>query len=151
MAKVQISCRFALDLQRIAGMPVRLDGSKRRRGGCARAKYIPHATSRAAWLRLSDNRVSFARRASRSIPKLLADHPARVGKIFHRLDERLWIASGRQFIMAAFACQNRPAPAHACPVERAAVILLAIAIVIVPAPARALWQVVLENSIDHFD
>src|SRR6266516_3441614 len=57
-----------------------------------------------------------------SVPKLFADHPTLVGEVFQRLDERLRIASGSQFVVAAFSCQNRPAAAHARPVESAAVV-----------------------------
>src|SRR5262245_991050 len=53
--------------------------------------------------------------------------------------------------MAAFTCQDWPATAHACSVVSAAIVFLAIAVVIVTAPARTLRQVVLENAIYYFD
>ena len=52
-----------------------------------------------------------------SVPNLFGDHAALVRKIFHRRDERFWIATGSEFVMAAFSCQNRPATAYACSVE----------------------------------
>jgi hypothetical protein len=61
------------------------------------------------------------------------------------------IATGSEFVLAAFSRQNRPAPAHSGSVVSAAVIFLAVAVVIVTTPARALRQVVLENAINHFD
>src|SRR5438034_11587138 len=76
-----------------------------------------------------------------TIPKLFADHPTLVGKVFHRLDERLRIASGSQFVMAAFSSQNRPAATHARPVESATVVFLPVTIMIVTTPARALRQI----------
>src|SRR6266566_2991917 len=85
------------------------------------------------------------------IPKLFADHPTLVSKVLQRLDKRQRIASGSQFVMAAFSCQNRPAAAHACPIESTAVVFLSIAIMIVATPARALRQVVFEHTVDHFN
>src|SRR4029077_5892038 len=86
-----------------------------------------------------------------SIPNLFGDHAALVRKIFDCRDQRFWIATGSEFVVAAFSCQNRPAPAYAASVVSAAVILLAVAVVIVTTPAGALRQVVLENAINHFD
>ena len=53
--------------------------------------------------------------------------------------------------MAALTCQNRPAPAHARSVERAAIIFLPIAIMIVATPALALRQIMFDYAIDDFD
>src|SRR5262245_28814765 len=53
--------------------------------------------------------------------------------------------------MAAFARQNRPRMPNARPVDRAAIGTLAMAVVIVTAPARALRQVMLERAIDYLD
>src|SRR4029077_1000681 len=66
-----------------------------------------------------------------TVPDLFGQHPAFIGKIFHRLDERLRVPAGSQFVMAAFASQNRPATTYARSVESAAVILLPVAIVII--------------------
>jgi len=53
------------------------------------------------------------------VPKLFADHATRIGKVLHRRDERLGIAARDEFIMTAFSGQDRPATAHARPVESA--------------------------------
>ena len=66
-------------------------------------------------------------------------------------NERHWIASGSEFVVAALARQNRPRTADARSIESAAVILLPIAIVIVAAPARPLRQIALEHAIDDFE
>src|SRR5207245_7472665 len=71
--------------------------------------------------------------------------------VFHRLDEWEWIAAHSQFVMAAFAGQNRPAAAHTAAVKSAAVALLSIAIVIIATPPRSLRQVALDYAVDHFD
>src|SRR5439155_5630459 len=86
-----------------------------------------------------------------SIPNLFGEHAALVRKIFHCRDERFWICTRNKFVMAAFSGQNRPAPAYACSVISAAVIFLTVAVMIVTTPARALWQIVLENAIDYFN
>ena len=86
-----------------------------------------------------------------SIPNLFGKHAALVRKIFDRRDQRFWIATGSEFVMASFSRQNRPAPAHSGSVVSAAILSLAVAIVIVTTPARALRQVVLENAINYFD
>src|SRR6266550_2195482 len=86
-----------------------------------------------------------------SVPKLLADHSTLVGKVFQRLDKRQRIASGGQFVVAAFSCQNRPAPARARPIESTAVVFLSITIMIVATPPRASRQVVFEHAVDHFN
>ena len=96
-------------------------------------------------------RASFPLRQVFGVPQLLADHATFVGELFHRRNERHRIASGREFVMAALAGQNRPGAADARSIESAAVILLPIAIVIVAAPARTLRQVALEHAIDDFD
>ena len=85
------------------------------------------------------------------VPQLLADHATFVGKLFHRGNERHWIASRSNLVMAAFPRQNRPGAAHAPAIESAAVLLLPITIMIVAAPARTLRQVALEYAIDDFD
>src|SRR5947207_12307918 len=61
------------------------------------------------------------------VPKLFGDHSTLVGEVFQRLDKRQRIASGSKFVMTAFSGQNRPAAAHACPVEGAVVVFLPIA------------------------
>src|SRR5438552_1679728 len=86
-----------------------------------------------------------------SIPNLFGKHAALVRKVFHGRDERFWISTRHEFVMAAFSGQNRPAPAYPCSVISAAVIFLTVAIMIVTAPARALRQVVLEDAIDYFN
>jgi len=53
--------------------------------------------------------------------------------------------------MTAFSRQDRPTSADSSSVVSAAIIFLAVAVVIVTTPARALRQVVLENAIDYFD
>src|SRR4030095_2571634 len=87
----------------------------------------------------------------RPVPQLFSEHAALIRKILYGRNERLWIASGREFVMAAFSRQDWPASANARPVESTAVIFLTIAIVIVTTPARALWQIMFEHAIDHFD
>src|SRR5438445_13036960 len=74
------------------------------------------------------------------VPQLLADHATFIGELFHRGNERHWIASGSNLVMAAFPRQNRPGAAHAPAIESAAVLLLPITIMIVAAPARTLRQ-----------
>src|SRR5438132_1822436 len=86
-----------------------------------------------------------------TVPYLFGEHPTLVRKIFDRRDEWFWIASGSQFVVAAFSGHNGPATANARSVESAAIILLPIAIMIVATPARALRQVMFEYAINHFD
>src|SRR4030095_11813947 len=50
--------------------------------------------------------------------------------------------------MTAFSRQDWPAAPNARSIESAAVIFLSIAIVIVAPPARALWQIMFEHSIN---
>jgi len=85
------------------------------------------------------------------IPELFGDHSALVAKFLHRFNERHRVLSGCQFIMPAFPGQNRPGPAFAGPIERIAVCFLSVAVVIITTPARALGQVPLQHSVDHFD
>ena len=59
------------------------------------------------------------------------------------------IAAGRQFVMAALAGQNRPGAAFTHAIERASVGLLAIAVMVVAPPARALRQIAFEHLINH--
>src|SRR5205823_9018408 len=66
-------------------------------------------------------------------------------------DKRLWIASGRQFVVTAFSRQDWPATSNACTIKSLTVIFLPVTIVIVTTPTRALWQIILEHSIDDFD
>src|SRR5215469_16148975 len=86
-----------------------------------------------------------------AIPYLFSEHATLVGKILHCLEERFWVPAGGEFVVAAFACQNRPATAYARSVECAAIILLAVAIVIVTTPSRPLRQIVFEHAIDNLD
>src|SRR5262245_30032950 len=86
-----------------------------------------------------------------SIPNLFGEHAALVRKIFDRRDKRFWIATGSELVVAAFSRQNRPAPAHSSSIVSAPVSFLAVAVMIVAAPARALRQIVLLNPIDHFN
>src|SRR2546430_17649728 len=90
-------------------------------------------------------------RQVRSIPNLFGDHPALVRKIFDRRDERFGIATGREFVMAAFSCQNGPASAYASSIISAAIISLTVAVVIVTTPARALRQAVLWDEVANFN
>ena len=75
------------------------------------------------------------------VPKLFGDHSTLIGKILHRRDEWFWIATGSEFVMAAFAGQDRPAATDASSVISAAVIFLPVAIVIVTAPTGTLRQI----------
>src|SRR5438105_13432694 len=85
------------------------------------------------------------------VPQLLADHAACIGEFFHRRNERHWITSGREFVVAALARQDRPRTTDTGLIEGAAVILLPIAVMIVPPPAWPLRQVVLEHAINDFE
>src|SRR5580693_7683127 len=85
------------------------------------------------------------------VPKLLADHAARVRKLFQRLDEQPRVAAGGDFVMAALAGENRPRPADAGPVISAAAVFLAVAIVIVTPPARTLRKLLFEHLVHDFD
>src|ERR1700746_353708 len=78
-----------------------------------------------------------------SIPNLFGEHATLVGKLFDRGDERFWIATGNELVMATFSRQNWPAPAYAGSVVSASVIFLTVAVVIVTTPARTLRQVML--------
>src|SRR6266567_7807445 len=64
------------------------------------------------------------------VPKLLGDHPAFVGELLHRPNERHRIPPDRQFEMAALASQNRPGAANTRAVESRAVVFLAVAVMI---------------------
>ena len=59
------------------------------------------------------------------------------------------VASGGQFVVAAFAREDRPRAAHARAIECRAIVLLAVSIVVVAAPAGSLRQIASENAIDH--
>src|SRR5204862_7927162 len=85
------------------------------------------------------------------VPKLFGDHSALVGKVFHRLDEWERIAAGIQFVMTAFAGQNRPAATHTAAIKSTAVVLLSIAIVIIATPPRSLRQVAFNHPVNDFD
>src|SRR5438874_4225670 len=87
----------------------------------------------------------------RFVPQLFGEHAALVGKILDGRNERLWITSGRQFVMATFSRQDRPATSNASSIKRTTVVLLSITIVIVATPARTLWQIVFDHAIDDFD
>ena len=75
------------------------------------------------------------------IPQLLRDHAADVGEVFHRLlMYGREIAAGGEFVVAAFAGQNRPGASHAAAVEGGAVVFLAVAVEIVAADSTDLAE-----------
>jgi hypothetical protein len=90
-------------------------------------------------------------RQIRSIPQLFGKHATLICKIFYGSDERHRIAAGCQFVMAAFSSQDRPAPPNSCSIESTTIVFLSIAIAIVTAPARALWQIMSDDLVDNFD
>lgn len=84
------------------------------------------------------------------IPELFADHAAIIGKLFHRLDIGHGVTSCCEFVVAALTGEDGPGAAHAAAVERAAIRLLPVAIVVVPSPAGPLGQVALDDAVDDF-
>ena len=84
------------------------------------------------------------------IPQLLGKHTAFVCHAFEHIDVRQWIAAGGQFVVAAFSGEDRPRAAHARAIERRAIILLPVSVVIVASPARALRQFAANGPVDHF-
>ena len=83
------------------------------------------------------------------VPELLGKHTALVGHAFEHVDVWQRIASGGQFVVAAFACEDRPRAAHARAIERRAIILLAVSVVVVAAPAGALRKLAPNGPVDH--
>ena len=73
------------------------------------------------------------------IPDLLGNHPAIARERFHRLDQspRLLFTAGGEFVMSAFAGEQRPGTTDSRSVERRAICVFAVAIVVVSMPARA--------------
>ena len=60
-------------------------------------------------------------------------------------------SAGREFVMGALSGKERPQSADARTVERAAVIVLAIAVAVIAPPAWSGRQLYLEKRIDHRD
>ena len=83
------------------------------------------------------------------VPELLGKHTAGIGHAFEHVDVSQRIASGGQFVVAAFARENWPRATHARAIERRAIVLLAVSIVVVAAPAGALRKLAPENAVDH--
>ncbi len=103
---------FGPGLQRTVDRQLQRDRKGRHPSDCARAIGIRRAPSRAAWRHRSARRIIGLRQISR-VPHLLGHHAALIREILQRPDERHRIATGRQFVMAALAGQNRPAAARA--------------------------------------
>src|SRR5262249_1919873 len=87
----------------------------------------------------------------RPVPQLFREHAALVRKVLYGRNEWPRIAAGGKFIMTAFSRQDWPATPNARSVKSTSVVLLSITIVIVATPARALWQIMFEYAIYHFD
>src|SRR5688500_6297527 len=95
--------------------------------------------------------LQFAVRQIVRVPELFGNHAALVGEFLDGFYEGQGIATGREFVMAAFAGEDWPAATDARAAEGAAVVFLAVTIVIVSAPAWTLGKVVLDDAIEDFD
>src|SRR5208283_5338956 len=86
----------------------------------------------------------------RSVPNLLRNETDTGSELLDSQQKRVNVAAGRQFVGGAFARKQGPRPSHAPAQEGAAVIALAIPIMVVALPARALRSFHLENGIHDF-
>src|SRR5439155_25906552 len=68
------------------------------------------------------------RRAVRSVPDLLGEHPARVRELLQPVEQPSGVAAASQLVLAAFAGQERPQTADAGHVPAAPILLLAVPI-----------------------
>src|SRR5579883_2200951 len=80
-------------------------------------------------------------RKVRQIPELLGKKTHAMGEIFHRIEIGPRVSSGCQFIMPAFASQERPQTTTSPALEGRAVGLLTVPVVIVSVPAGAEWRI----------
>ena len=83
------------------------------------------------------------------IPDLLGEQTGSVRKPFHRVEIGARIAAGRKFVVTAFAREQRPRSAAAPLHKRTAVGPLAVSIMVVTMPARAVRRVHFEDFIDN--
>src|SRR5690348_13443900 len=87
------------------------------------------------------------------VPYLLGNQSPLLREIFHRLQEGAGnIGTTRsEFVEGALSGQQRPRPSNAGAVKRRSVFVFSIAVAVVAIPARALWQLDAEHSVDNFD
>src|SRR4029077_18037197 len=83
------------------------------------------------------------------VPELLGEHTAGISHAFEDVDVSQRVASGGKFVVAAFAREDWPGAAHACAIEGRAIVLLAVSVVVVAAPAGALRELAPDNTVDH--
>src|ERR1700687_4173302 len=109
----------------------------------------PHQRTRGAG-RLAEK--EFALGNISAVPDLLRQKAAAVGRKFHYPQKFLRTASvaGRQFVMRALSGQQRPGTPDSCAVERAAVGVFAVAVVVVTVPARPLRKLDPEPCVNEF-
>src|SRR5579864_1317660 len=84
-----------------------------------------------------------------AVPDLFGQEARGGGKIFHRPQVARSVTAGREFVMAALAREQGPWPPDAPSDERAAVVALAVAVVVVAQPAGACGEIALEDRVDH--
>src|SRR5690242_18581947 len=92
--------------------------------------------------------MEIACRQVRRVPDLLRDQPDPLGEFFQRAQIRAGIPSSGNFVVPALADQQRPRTSHSPILMRPAVISLAVAVMIVAAPAGAEGGIYLEHRID---
>src|SRR5215831_17674870 len=93
----------------------------------------------------------FFLRNVRRIPDLFRNEPTRTCLSFNHSQKFLggFAIATSQFVVSALTGEQRPAPSNAGPIERSAVRVFAIAVVVVPMPDRACRRAALEQGIDH--
>jgi len=74
-------------------------------------------------------------RQVREVPELLRDEPRRVGEVLQGEDEGLRVVASGKLVVPALPGQERPGAAAARAVERAAVGVVAVAVLVVAMPA----------------
>ena len=87
------------------------------------------------------------------IPDLFGDHASGASECLHGLQEpaRLVGSPGSQLEVRPLAGEQRPCPTDADAVERRAVRVLAVAVAVVPVPARPAGQLDAQQGIDRAD
>ncbi len=93
--------------------------------------------------------VHALRRQIGEVPHLFGEHASDRTERLDRMDVRLYVSTRGKLVMRALAGEDRPRPALAGAGEWAAIFALAVAIVVVAAPARAVRRVSFQHGIDH--
>src|SRR6185437_10446843 len=86
-----------------------------------------------------------------TVPDLLRNQPDCAGASLEGAQQSLRFVkpTGSNFVVRTFAGQQGPCTSDPASIKRPAVLMLAIAIFVIAPPDGALWQVDLEQVIDH--